>query len=148
MYKNILIATDGSELANKGVRQGLALAEKLGAKVTFLSVVAPLAPEAIRAAMASGIADPIGGYDQQIDEGMKKRYAALEQEAAQYSITVDVLHEIDESPAEAIVRVAEIKACDLIVMASHGRRGIRRALLGSQTAEVLVNTNIPVLVIR
>jgi nucleotide-binding universal stress UspA family protein len=73
MYKNILIATDGSELANKGVRQGLALAEKLGAKVTFLSVVAPLAPEAIRAAMASGIADPIGGYDQQIDEGMKKR---------------------------------------------------------------------------
>ena len=111
-------------------------------------MVAPLAPEAIRAAMASGIADPIGGYDQQIDEGMKKRYAALEQEAAQYGITVDVLHEIDESPAEAIVRVAEIKACDLIVMTSHGRRGIRRALLGSQTAEVLVNTNIPVLVIR
>jgi nucleotide-binding universal stress UspA family protein len=58
------------------------------------------------------------------------------------------MHEIDESPAEAMVRVAEIKACDLIVMTSHGRRGIRRALLGSQTAEVLVNTNIPVLVIR
>ncbi len=56
MYKKILIATDGSELANKGVRQGLALAEQLGAKVIFfLSVVAPLAPEAIRAAMASGI---------------------------------------------------------------------------------------------
>ncbi len=47
MYKKILIATDGSELANKGVRQGLALAEQLGAKVIFLSVVAPLAPEAI-----------------------------------------------------------------------------------------------------
>ena len=55
MYMNVLIATDGSELANKGVKQGLALAEQLGAKVTFLSVVAPLAPEAIRAAMASGI---------------------------------------------------------------------------------------------
>jgi nucleotide-binding universal stress UspA family protein len=108
----------------------------------------PLAPEAIQAAIASGIPVPIGGYDQQIDEGMKKRYAALEQEAAQYGITADVPHEIDESPAEAIVRVAEIKACDLIVMASHGRRGIRKALLGSQTAEVLVNTNIPVLVIR
>ena len=94
MYMNVLIATDGSELANKGVKQGLALAEKLGAKVTFLSVVAPLAPEAIRAAMASGIPDPIGGYDQQIDVEMKKRYAALEQEAAQYGITVDVLHEI------------------------------------------------------
>ena len=55
MYKNMLIATDGSELASKGVRQGLALAEKLGAKVTFLSVVAPLAPDAIRAAIAGGI---------------------------------------------------------------------------------------------
>ncbi len=98
--------------------------------------------------MASGIPDPIGDYDQQIDKDMKRRYAALEQEAAQYGITVDVLHEIGESPAEVIVRVAEMNACDLIVMASHGRRGLRKALLGSQTAEVLVHTNIPVLVIR
>jgi len=148
MYKNILIATDGSELASKGVSQGLALAEKLGAKVTFLSVVVPLAPATIRAAIAGGIEDPVGGYDQQIDENMKTQYAALEKEAAQYGITVVMLHEIDESPAEAIVRVAEMNACDLIVMTSHGRRGIRKALLGSQTSEVLVNTNIPVLVIR
>jgi nucleotide-binding universal stress UspA family protein len=148
MYKNILIATDGSELASKGVRQGLALAEKLGAKVTFLSVVEPLAQEAIQAAISGGVEDPVGGYDQQIDASMKKRYAAIEQEAAQYGITVDMLHEIDQSPAEAIVRVAEMNACDLIVMTSHGRRGIRKALLGSQTSEVLVNTNIPVLVIR
>ena len=148
MYKNILIATDGSELASKGVRQGLALAEKLDAKVTFLSVVEPLTPEAIQAAISGGVEDPVGGYDQQIDASMKKRYAAIEQEAAQYGITVDMLHEIDNSPAEAIVRVAEMNACDLIVMTSHGRRGIRKALLGSQTSEVLVNTNIPVLVIR
>jgi nucleotide-binding universal stress UspA family protein len=148
MYKNILIATDGSELASKGVRQGLALAEKLGAKVTFLSVVEPLTQEAIQAAISGGVEDPVGGYDQQIDASMKKRYAAIEQEAAQYGITVDMLHEIDQSPAEAIVRVAEMNACDLIVMTSHGRRGIRKALLGSQTSEVLVNTNIPVLVIR
>jgi|ERR1035438_7190921 nucleotide-binding universal stress UspA family protein len=148
MYKNILIATDGSELASKGVRQGLALAEKLDAKVTFLSVVEPLTPEAIQAAISGGIEDPVGGYDQQIDASMKKRYAAIEQEAAQYGITVDMRHEIDNSPAEAIVRVAEMNACDLIVMTSHGRRGIRKALLGSQTSEVLVNTNIPVLVIR
>lgn len=148
MYRNILIATDGSELAGKGVRHGLALAEKLGAKVTVLSVVEPLMPEAIQAAISGGIQDPVVRYDQQIDDSMKRRYAAIEQEAAQYGITVDMLHEIDESPAEAIVRVAEANACDLIVMASHGRRGIRKALLGSQTAEVLVNTNIPVLVIR
>ena len=148
VYKNILIATDGSELAGKGVRHGLALAERLGAKVTFLSVVEPLLPEAIHAAIAGGIEDPVGGYDQQIDASMKQRYAALEKEAAQFGISVDMLHEIDENPAEAIVRVAEMKACDLIVMASHGRRGLRKALLGSQTAEVLVHTSIPVLVIR
>lgn len=148
MYKKILIATDGSELAGKGVRHGLALAEQLGAKVTVLSVVEPLMPEAIQAAISGGIKDPVVRYDQQIDDSMKRRYAAIEQEAAQYGITVDMLHEIDESPAGAIVRVAEANVCDLIVMASHGRRGIRKALLGSQTAEVLVNTNIPVLVIR
>lgn len=148
MYKNILIATDGSELANKGVRQGLALAEKLGAKVTVLSVVEPLVPEAIQAAISSGLEDPVVRYDQQIDASMKKRYAAIEQEAAQYGIAVDTLHEIDEFPAEAIVRFAETNACDLIVMASHGRRGIRKILLGSQTSEVLVKTTIPVLVIR
>ena len=78
MYKNILIATDGSELAAKGVRHGLALAEQLGAKVTFLSVVEPLLPAAIRAALAGGVEDPVGGYDQQIDASMKQRYAELE----------------------------------------------------------------------
>lgn len=108
----------------------------------------PLVPEAIQAAIFSGPEDPVIRYDQQIDASMKKRYAAIEQEAAQYGIAVDTLHEVDEFPAEAIVRFAETNACDLIVMASHGRRGIRKILLGSQTAEVLVKTTIPVLVIR
>jgi nucleotide-binding universal stress UspA family protein len=148
MYKNILITTDGSELANKGVSHGLALAEKLGARVSVLTVVGPLSPEAIQAAFSSGLEDPVVRYDQQVDANMKKRYAAIEQEASQYGITVDTQHEIDEFPAEAIVRFAETNACDLIVMASHGRRGLRKVLLGSQTAEVLVKTNIPVLVIR
>src|ERR1700756_6003111 len=107
MYKNVLIATDGSELASKGVRHGLSVAEKLGAKVTVLSVVEPLTPEAVKAALSGGVQDPVGRYDQQIDSTMKERYAVLEQEAAQYNITVDMLHEIDAHPAEAIVRVAE-----------------------------------------
>lgn len=148
MYKHVLIATDGSELASKGVRHGLSVAEKLGAKVTFLSVVEPLSQEAIKAAISGGVQDPVGRYDLQIDSNMKERYAALEREAAQFNITVDMQHEIDAHPAEAIVRVAETNGCDLIVMTSHGRRGIRKALLGSQTAEVLVHTAIPVLVIR
>lgn len=148
MYKHILIATDGSELAGRGMDHGMGLASQLGAKVTVLSVVDPLPAAAARAAMSGGIDDPVVRYDQQIDRDMQERYAAIEQSAARHGIKVDMLHEIDEVPAEAIVRVAKLKGCDLIVMASHGRRGLRKALLGSQTSEVLVHTAIPVLVIR
>lgn len=148
MYKHVLIATDGSDLAGKGVDQGLDLARALGAKVSILSVLPPLLPEAAKAAMAGGVEDPVGQYDRQINEAMKERYASIEQCAAKHGMAFDLLHETDEFPAEAIVRVARLKGCDLIVMASHGRRGLKKILLGSQTSEVLVTTDIPVLVIR
>ena len=164
MYKHILIATDGSELATKGVEHGLALAKPLGAKVTVLTVTEPLKAAAAQAAIAGGVDDPFGRYDQQqlyrdekhrfgrydqqIDQAMKARYKSVEQSASQYGITVDLQHEIDEFPAEAITRVAKLKGCDLIVMSSHGRRGIQKVLLGSQTSEVLVKTTVPVLVVR
>ncbi|HJS41545.1 MAG TPA: universal stress protein, partial [Sphingomicrobium sp.] len=90
----------------------------------------------------------VGRYDQQIDDMMRERFAAIEREAARHGVAVSMMHEIDDSPAQAIVRTAKLQGCDLIVIASHGRRGIRRALLGSQTSEVLVDTTIPVLVIR
>lgn len=148
MYKHILIATDGSELAQKGVDQGLALAAKLGAKATVLSVTEPLQPAAAQAAIEGGINDPVARYDQQIDDAMKERYQAIEFSASRHGASVGLMHEVDEFPAEAIVRVARLKGCDLIVMSSHGRRGIQRMLLGSQTAEVLASTTLPVLVIR
>ena len=148
MYKHILIATDGSELATKGVEHGMALAKPLGAKVTVLTVTEPLKAAAAQAAIAGGVDDPFGRYDQQIDQAMKARYKSVEQSASQYGITVDLQHEIDEFPAEAITRVAKLKGCDLIVMSSHGRRGIQKVLLGSQTSEVLVKTTVPVLVVR
>jgi nucleotide-binding universal stress UspA family protein len=148
MYRHILIATDGSELAARGIEQGLALAGPLGAKVTVLSVSQPLDTAAARAAAIGGIADPIGRYDQQIDEEMKNRFRSIEQRAAEHGVTVDLLHEIDDHPAEAIVRTAKLRDCDVIVMSSHGRRGAARLLLGSQTAEVLAHTTLPVLVVR
>lgn len=148
MYQHILIATDGSELAQKGVEHGLSLAGKLGSRVTILTVTQPMRPEAIRAARMAGVEDPVVRYDQQIDSDMKKQFSALEQEAAKHGVSVELLHEIDDFPAEAIIRVAELRNCDLIVMTSHGRRGARRLILGSQTAEVVTHTKIPVLVIR
>ena len=148
MYKHILIATDGSELARKGLEHGLALAKPLEAKVTVLTVSEPLRPDLANTARLGGIEDPVARYDQQIDKIMKERIAFIEQRGAEYGVAADLAHEIDESPAEAIVRFAKLKGCDLIVMASHGRRGIRKVLLGSQTSEVLANTTIAVLVVR
>ena len=136
MYKHILIATDDSELARKGLEHGLALARPLRAKVTVLTVSAPLRPELASAAR------------QQIDEFIKDRITSIEQRASENGVTVDLEHEIDVSPAAAIVRLAKLKGCDLIVMSSHGRRGIQKVVLGSQTSEVLASTTIPALVIR
>lgn len=148
MYKHILIATDGSELALKGLRQGLGLARISGAKVTVLTVIEPLRPQVLAAAQRAGIEDPVGRYDQQIDEMMKERLASIQTEATEQGVTVEPIHEVDDSPAEAILRTANLQGCDLIVMSSHGRRGLQKLLLGSQTSEVLVKTTVPVLVVR
>ncbi len=148
MYKHVLIATDGSELARKGLDHGLALAKQLDAKVTVLTVTESLRPEVVRAARLAGVDNAATRYDQQIDDIMKERFALIEQHAGKFEIKVELTHEIDDAPAEAIVRFAKLRDCDLIVMSSHGRRGVQKMLLGSQTSEVLVKTSIPVLVIR
>lgn len=148
MYKHILIATDGSELANKGLEHGLSLAGPLGAKVTVLTVSEPLKPEMIQAARLGGLDDPAGRYDYQIDALMKERFEFAGERAKEHGIDVSLMHEIDDSPGEAIARFADLNDCDLIVMSSHGRRGVQRVLLGSQTAKVVALSQIPVLVIR
>mgnify|MGYP001197297773 FL=1 len=148
MYKHILIATDGSELANKGVEHGLALAKPLGAKVTVLTVTEPLSTTALQAAVQGGMDNPLGLYEHQMDEEVKKLSDPIMKKAAELGVTVEVERETDEFPAEAIIRAAKRKGCDLIVMSSHGRRGVSKFLLGSQTSEVLVHTTIPVHVIR
>jgi nucleotide-binding universal stress UspA family protein len=148
MYKHILAATDGSELANKGLEHAVMLAHAVGAKVTVLNVRQPLSATALQAAVSAGVINPATLYDQSIDEEMKARFAVVEQLAREKSVSVELAHEVDDHPAEAIVRFAKIYGCDLIVMSSHGRRGVRRLVLGSQTAEVVTHTDIPVLVVR
>ncbi|PVH27245.1 universal stress protein [Pararhodobacter oceanensis] len=148
MYRHILVATDGSELALKGLEQGLELANSLEAEVTILTVSEPLNPEVARVANLAGVEDVAARYDLQLEAVMKERFSVIKARAQDYGIDVKLVHEIDASPAEAIVRIAKLNECDLIVMSSHGRRGVQKLLLGSQTSEVLVNTSIPVLVIR
>jgi nucleotide-binding universal stress UspA family protein len=148
VYKHLLIAADGSELSEKGARHGLSLAKPLNAKVTVLTVTEPLSAPAMEAAIAGGVRDPLVSYDKQMDEYVRKIGSSVSAHAKELGVEIDFARETDDSAADAILRVAQLKGCDLIVMASHGRRGLNRLLLGSQTAKVLASTTLSVLVIR
>jgi len=149
LYNHILITTDGSDLAQRGVDQGLSLAKALGSKVTV--VVATERFPIQGATTSSGwVGSPVD-YER-YDEG-QKRFAgeilsAVKAEAGKLGVDANTVHVANAHPATAILEAAASYDCDLIVMASHGRRGISRMLMGSQTAEVLAHSHTPVLVVR
>jgi nucleotide-binding universal stress UspA family protein len=145
MYKHILLATDGSDLAQKGVDQGLALAKALGAKVTAVTVTEPMAAMLVGEA---AIALPLDDYDKAASANASRILAGVSAAAGKVGVACDVLHVKDQYPAEGIVDAAKARGCDLIVMASHGRRGLSRLLLGSQATWVLTHSQVPVLVCR
>jgi nucleotide-binding universal stress UspA family protein len=146
MYGHILISTDGSEVAQKGVDHGLSLAKSLGARVTVVTVTErfPIyaGPEWI-----PGPAE-IEDYNARQKEAATQILADVKAAADRLGVKAETVHVPDAQPAEAIIETAKERQCSLIVMASHGRRGIRRLLLGSQTSEVLVGSPVPVLVIK
>ncbi len=146
MYKHILIATDGSEVARKGVDHGLSLARSIGAKVTIVMVTErwPVyaGPEWIPG--PTEMAD----YEARQKEAATTVLADVKAAADRLGVGAETVHVPEALPAEAIVATATERHSDLIVMASHGRRGLRRLLLGSQTSEVLVSSPVPVLVVR
>jgi nucleotide-binding universal stress UspA family protein len=149
MYKKILIATDGSELAGKGVAHGLELAKGLGAAVAFVTVSEPFPALAWGGAMAGYVAaDELVNYEESARKYAREVLDKCKAEAAAKGVEAKTLHIENRTPAEAILEVAGAEGSDLIVMASHGRRGIGRLVLGSQTAEVVSLTQIPVLVVR
>ncbi len=149
MYRNILIATDGSELAEKGVEQGVALAKTLEAKVTFVSVTELLPSYGIVVA-AEWAASPEAF--QEYRDAMTKAAADLlnraKGQAKAAGVATQALHVENQSPAQGIVDTAKAHGSDLIVIASHGRRGVNKLILGSQAAEVLSLSPIPVLVVK
>lgn len=149
MYSHILIATDGSELAQKGVDHGLSLAKQLGGKVTILSVGDTLASYAFGGEFATAAAMAgFHDYRQKQEEAATSMLDGIKAAAVKMGVPADTVYVEDAQPAEAIVEVARERDCALIVMASHGRRGLGRLFLGSQTIEVLTNSPIPVLVVR
>lgn len=149
MYAKILIPTDGSELANQAVTKGLELARTLGAEVVVLTVVEPFHVVAYGVAGdAHQLQSNMRAYEAQTGAHANQVLQAAEARAAEASVPVSTRQLQSDQPAEAIVRAAEEAGADLIVMASHGRRGVAALVLGSQTTRVLTQTRIPVLVLR
>ncbi len=145
MYKHLLIATDGSELAAKAVEQGLALAKVLNAKATAITVSEPWT------AVAPGemaLYFPPDEYAKSAAANVAKIFNAVEAAAAKAGVACATQHVKDRYAAEGIVDAAKERGCDLIVMASHGRRGLSRLLIGSQTNRVVTHSTIPVLICR
>jgi nucleotide-binding universal stress UspA family protein len=150
MYANILLSTDGSEVARKGVEHGIALAKALNAKVTVITVTEPL-PVDYGGGHASGWIPSQEEFDH-FDAACKERAGKVLDEARdmaeQIGISAELLHIPNGHTATTIIETAKSRRCDLIVMGSHGRRGLRKLLLGSQTSEVLTDGSVPVLVVR
>jgi nucleotide-binding universal stress UspA family protein len=144
VYKHILVATDGSELSGRAVTTGLALAKQLKAKLTTLTATEPWS------AMVMGepaLMFPIKEYEKAAAEHAERILAGVREAAKAAGVECETIH-ITDFPAEGIVETATAKACDLIVMASHGRRGLSKFVLGSQTMRVLALATMPVLVCR
>jgi len=147
MYKHILISTDGSEVAQKGVDHGLSLAKNLGARVTIITVTERLSGYI---GIGAWIPAPVemAGYEASQKEMVDKILTTAKALADRIGVEAETLHIPDAVPADAIIETARAKHCSLIAMASHGRRGLGRLLLGSQTTEVLARSPVPVLVVR
>ena len=148
MYKKILIPTDGSELANKGVAHGLDLAKAVGASVVLVSVTEIWSGLDMASKVETGKQNPVELFEAAADRTADEILAAAATMAGTAGVAFETIHVRDREPAVGIMETADMQDCDLIVMASHGRRGLGRMLLGSQTAEVLAFSKVPVLVLR
>jgi nucleotide-binding universal stress UspA family protein len=148
MYRHILIATDGSERSQKAVAHGAALAAALNAKVTVLTVSAPLHSMETDPTPVTHIPGSESFVREYLHGQANDFLAAAENIAAEQGVACDVLQVEHEHPYHAILETAQLNHCDLIVMASHGRRGISALILGSETMKVLTHGTIPVLVHR
>jgi nucleotide-binding universal stress UspA family protein len=142
------VSTDGSRLSGKAIRTAVRLADATGAKVTGLYVIAPFVAAAYgEGAMYAPVMSP-KRYKELTEREARKALAVVEIESRTAGIAYGSTMLTADNPWEGIIRAAKAKKCDLIVMASHGRRGIAGLLLGSETTKVLTHSKVPVLVCR
>lgn len=149
MYKHILVPTDGSVLSDKAVEAAIKLAKLAGARITAFHAVEPYPLQGAYAAEASGVAELQPEiFAERSEEYAKRVLDAVARAAAAANVPCATGYATSHSPSQAIIEKAGKEKCDLIVMASHGRRGLEGFLLGSETQKVLTHSAIPVLVYR
>jgi len=147
MYKHILVPTDGSKLSVKTVKQAVKFAKSVGAKITGFYAT----PEFGSTYYGDGyiLRAPSGkAHAEATEKQARLCLSTIEVEAEVEKVPCAVMHVVSDSPYEAIIDAAKKKKCDLIFMASHGRRGLSGLVLGSETHKVLIHSKIPVLVCR
>lgn len=147
MYKHILIPTDGSELSRSATVAGVNLARALGARVTGLFAAPAATPLMYRDFLPVGYGTPQRNAAL-IKRATRRHLEVIERAARAAGVRCETVSVTDDFPADAILSLAKKRGCDLIFMASHGRRGLRGVLLGSETQKVLAGSKLPVLVYR
>ena len=144
MYQHILLPTDGSELSKAAMKHGIDLAKAIDARVTALVVSTPLKSLVVDPSVVSSALDQ---YKALVVEQTAKYLENVRKNALEAGVDCGTLCIEHDKPYEAIVDTAKEHGCDLIVMASHGLRGVS-AILGSETLKVLTHTSVPILVYR
>lgn len=145
MYRKILVPTDGTEFAESAIEHAVALAKQFKAQIIGVTVIPPLATMAVDGVIVSQLPDEYAAWAKQTAD---QRLAVIERAAGAAGVTCDLVKIDREDAWDGIIKAANEKGADLIVMASHGRRGLSALLLGSETQKVLTHSKVPVLVYR
>ena len=147
MYARILVATDGSSLSKKAVANAIGLAATCGAELVALKVV-PRYPQAYFEGSIPLNAKDVARIEAQWSEEAQAAVDAVKKQAEAKGVKAKALVSRSDIVSDAIIAAAKKQKADLVVMASHGRKGIKRLLLGSETQQVLTHCHMPVLVLR
>ncbi|MGH8702971.1 MAG: universal stress protein [Burkholderiales bacterium] len=146
MYKDILIPTDGSALSRRAIANGVKLAKAVGARVTGFYAAPPATPLEYKGLLPAYI-DP-RKHARAIAQATAQHLAVIEKAAKAAGVRCRTASVTNDFPADAIVAATKRYGCDLIFIASHGHRGFKASLLGSQTQKVLARSKVSVLVAR
>ena len=148
MYQHILLPFDGSELSLKAVNEGIHLAKLLGSRITLITVVSPYHMNVSSPVTSSFVHELEKRHEEESTKESQALQKGLVARAESEGVPCDSVVVKGDDPFAEIIASAQTQKCDLIVMASHGRKGLDAVLLGSETVKVLTHSKIPVLVVR